>query len=70
MKKSYNGCRAYSTTDDYALGYKTKIIYIPISALDNRILEKMIPLEQCPKPRTYDEYFLQKKLLKEKIKAE
>lgn len=62
MKRTCDGCRAYSTTNDCALGYKTKILYIPIPAFGNRTLERMIPLEQCPKPLTYDGYTLQKKL--------
>ena len=64
MKKTCNGCRAYSNNNDCNLGYKTKILNIPVPAFGNRILERMIPLEQCPKPRTYDKYYLQRKLLK------
>jgi len=63
MKKTCNGCRAHGR-DYCTLGYKTKIIYTSIPALGNRTLETMIPLAQCPKPRTYKEYFL----LKEKRK--
>lgn len=62
MKKTCNGCRAYGRSNDCDLGYKTEILYIPMPAFGNRILERMVPLEQCPKPRTYDEYILQKKL--------
>lgn len=62
MKKSCNRCWAYSTTNNCTLGYKTKILYIPVPAFGNRILERMVPLEQCPKPRTWNEYQLQKKL--------
>ena len=62
MKKKCDGCRAFGRSNSCDLGYKTKILYIPISAFGNRKLERMVPLEQCPKPRTYNEYYLQKKL--------
>lgn len=66
MKKICIGCVAYGR--DYCdLGYKTKILNIEVSAFGGRTFERMIPLEQCPKPRTSSEYFFQKKL---KIKKE
>lgn len=61
MKKSCNGCRAHKG-DWCGLGYKTEIFYIPIPSFGNSELERMTPLEQCPKPKTYDEYCLQRKL--------
>ena len=67
MKKSCDGCRAIGKSNNCSLGYRTKMLYIPIPAFGNRMLERMVPLEQCPKPKTYDEYLLQKKL---KIKEE
>jgi len=62
VKKKCDGCRAFGRSNSCDLGYKTEIRYIPIPALNNWILERMVPLEQCPKPRTYNEYYLQKKL--------
>lgn len=62
MKKSCNGCRAHSGGSYCKLGYITKILYIPILTFGNRELEKMVPLEPCPKPKTYDDYYLQQKL--------
>ena len=62
MKKSCNGCRAYGRSDSCNLGYKTEIHYILIPALGNPMLKRMVPLEQCPKPKTYNDYYLQKKL--------
>ena len=61
VKKSCDGCRAIGRSDRCNLGYKTKILYIPIKAFGDRELKRMVPLEPCPKPRTYDGYYLQMK---------
>jgi len=59
MKRTCDGCRALGTdlgNDQLEcnLGYKTKEEVL----MD--VVVCLIPLEQCPKPKTYDEYFLQK----------
>ena len=61
MKKKCNGCLAYGR-GFCNLKYKTEILSIPVSAFGNRTFERMIPLEQCPKPRTASDYFFQIKL--------
>jgi len=61
MKKTCNGCRAHGR-GECNLKYKTKIIDVPVIAFGNRTFERMVPLEECPKPKTYNEYFLQDKL--------
>ena len=61
MKKTCNGCRAlvYGFQEMMCeLKFETEPIY-----LDGRVISYK-PLEQCPKPKTYEDYFLQKKLLK------
>lgn len=62
MKKTCNGCRAYGNSNSCSLGYQTKVLYIPIPAFGNRELERMVPLEQCPKPRTYNEYLFLRRI--------
>ena len=64
MKKTCNGCRAISRDFCY-LGYATKIIYKDYK--DFSPITILIPLEKCPKPKTYNEYFLQMKLSKDRI---
>lgn len=55
LKKTCNGCRAFSDNGSGGkcdLGYKVgdkKVIY-------NCITIEYKPLEECPKPKTYDEY--------------
>lgn len=64
MKKSCNGCRAHGK--NYCiLGYKTKITHVIVPAFGNRSFEKMVPLEECPKPLTYNNYMFELKLKKE-----
>lgn len=60
MKKSCNECRALILDShcefDCEFGFKTEKIFSY-----GRVVS-MKPLEECPKPRTYDEYFIQKKI--------
>jgi hypothetical protein len=54
MKRNCNGCRALDRNNDYFtcdLGYK--IEQLKVERVFN-IGGK--PLEECPKPKTYDEY--------------
>ena len=65
MKKTCNGCRAVNG-DFCMLGFKTHFVSKFLKPF-NVWISVMTPLEQCPKPRTYNEYFLQDKLdVKEK----
>lgn len=50
LKKNCNGCRAIDGTK-CDIGYKTENIYY------KSILLGCKPIEPCPKPKTYKEYF-------------
>ena len=63
MKKTCNGCRAYGN-GDCSLEYKTQILNIAVPTFGDRTFERMVPLEECSKPLTYDDYFFQLKLRK------
>lgn len=55
MKKTCNGCRALDFKAGYAdceLGYKQTEAY-----RRSIIFREPVPIEQCPKPRTYDSLF-------------
>lgn len=59
MKTTCDGCRAQEYTGlcwKCDLGYKTK------EKEWRGIFMGIAPIEQCPKPRTYNEYILQRKL--------
>jgi len=59
MKKTCNGCRALMYGfHGMMCEFKFKIEKITYKGREIGLK----PLEQCPKPRTYKEYFLQKKL--------
>ena len=55
MKKNCNGCRAFDRNGRCELGYKVQVLSKNTSV--GYILERQIPLEECPKPKTYDELF-------------
>lgn len=52
MKKSCDNCKALSL-GDCQLGYKQKSIF---NKLGNRIIEKIKPAEDCPKPLTIKKF--------------
>jgi hypothetical protein len=61
LKKTCDRCRAYGR-GCCSLGYKVKMVNEKFLKPFNAFIEVMVPLERCPKPRTYDEYYLQRKL--------
>lgn len=71
MKRTCNGCRALDQDPGFCyLGYKIERIYkkVECAGIIDKI-EEWCPMEECPKPRTYNEYLLQEKLLKEREKS-
>ena len=62
MKKTCNGCKAEIRINKILrceLGYKVKHIKF------RGVYTGIIPDEECPKPRTWNEYYHQLKLLKQ-----
>jgi hypothetical protein len=50
MKRKCDGCRALET-NGCGLGYKTQA-----TSVFDGLITKFKPLEECPKPKTYDKY--------------
>jgi hypothetical protein len=59
MKKNCNGCRASST--GFYGQYKCDLNYKMESIFNDKCLMYTHgkPLEECPKPKTYEDYFAQ-----------
>lgn len=62
MKRNCKGCRAlkYHIGPYCELGYKTKYVSEKIGGFEGNkdyYVERLIPQEECPKPKTYAEYF-------------
>lgn len=58
MKKTCNGCRALENIgyeQQCSLGYSMTVDVI--GKLFGRDIHKAKPLEECPKPKTYDIYY-------------
>lgn len=57
MKRSCNNCRALDIANEHyfcAIGYKVNQVYI------NNLLIGAKPKEDCPKPKTYNDYLVYK----------
>jgi hypothetical protein len=66
MKRTCYGCRALNTEfyyDTCLLGYKNKVVF----DYQSGVVIDYIPLEQCPKPKSNEEYVALKfnKILKD-----
>lgn len=58
MKRTCDGCRAFETKNGLGLGYCSlgfKTVSKPNQPKD-RIRAEVVPGEECPKPRTFDQY--------------
>lgn len=60
MKKSCIGCRALRLRGKNINGFNESIGYCELGYKINEVEKK--PLEPCPKPKTYNQLFTEKKL--------
>lgn len=54
MKRTCNGCRALAIS--VRIGFECELGF-PINDTWNGYRHIIAPLQQCPKPKTYEEYF-------------
>ena len=62
MYKTCKGCKALNFDGSCSLGFENKVIYS--DGIKGGFNVGSIPLKPCPKPRTINAYFLEKKLIK------